>query len=194
MKSSLSAQGLNISIAFEHFRSSSASRADINSPGPAFGYPGSASIFLGQHILPRPALGFLGLAYLCPGRHIYVLADICGPKVDLAFPWLAYMFSGRNSHLRAGMQHIRPLLASINSFWAIPGQSRPADVAAKPIPAWAVALKPGLGSSHQSRCRLGRPAANAGWASVFSFPAGPGSRHRSSLGRPPCQLGWATVG
>jgi hypothetical protein len=156
MKSSSSARGLDISIASEHFRSSLASRADINSPGPAFGCPGSTSTFSGQHILPRAGTR-LPRASIFMSRPTYA-----GLRSTLAFPWPAYTFSGHNSCLRAGVQHIRPLLAGINIFWAVPGQSRPVDAVAGPIPAWAIALKPGLGGSHQSR-----------WVGLPQIPAGP---------------------
>jgi hypothetical protein len=72
------ARGLDISTASEHYRSSSASRADINSPGPAYGCPGSTSALPGQHIhpragtqLPRAGIYMSRPAYLCPGRHMW---------------------------------------------------------------------------------------------------------------------------
>jgi hypothetical protein len=76
MGSSSLAWGLDISIAFEHCMSSLASRADINSPGPAYDCPGSTSASPGRHSASS-------------GRHIYVSADICASGVDFGIPQAA---------------------------------------------------------------------------------------------------------
>jgi hypothetical protein len=116
---SSSVRGLDISTASEHLRSSSASRADINSPGPAFGRPGSTSTFLGRHILPQAGtrLPWAGLyvswpAYLCPGRHWWGQG-------------LLRLFPGRHVSFLAGFPALGPTYSNFGPFWPEHASSGP---------------------------------------------------------------------
>jgi hypothetical protein len=129
MGSSSSARGLDISIAFEHYRSSSASRADVNSPGPAYGCPGSASALPSRHILPRAGIQL-------------PLADIGGFRP-------AYKCSGQNTHFLAGIRRSLAGIRVCGPGWAIPSLPRPACEQARPIPA-APRLSPLLGRTPAS--------------------------------------------
>jgi hypothetical protein len=147
--------GLNISTASEHCRSSSASRADINSPRPAYGCPGSTSASpdrrstsSGQHILCP------GRHILCPGRHIYVPANICGARVDsgtslanICVFWLAFPFVGRHRQVLAfsgrdtkvlGRNHALPARpARVMSRLGCHRLSNPSWVGVPSNPSWA---------------------------------------------------------
>jgi hypothetical protein len=110
MGSSSSTRGLDISTASDHCRSSSASRADINLPGPAFGCPGSTSASPGRHSASS-------------GWHIYVPANICGARVDSGIPpagiyvfWPEYTSAGRHIAILAFLGRIKLVLGRIRPF------------------------------------------------------------------------------
>jgi hypothetical protein len=187
MGPSLFARGLDISIASKHFRSSSASRADINSPGPTFGCPGSTSTFLGRHILPWAGTRF-PRAGIGGSRPTYV-----GPGSTPALLGRHISLLGQNSRLQAGIYLFRPLLARTCGSWAGSGFSGAFS-----------AFLAGFGSPGLDwQSRLGRrPAPMIGRVRpVFPLPLGPSwaSVSSSSRLRPgsqavqPMDLGWAAA-
>jgi hypothetical protein len=156
MGSSSSAQRLDISIASEHCRSSSTSRADLNSPGPAYGCSGSTPASLGRHSA-------------FSGRHIYVPADICGAGSTPTFPRPAYMFSGRIIRQRSGIYQIWPSLAGIHVCWAGIAIFWPAWASISKIRRWPGHLRPGGLASASSRPAHPRlPAAAQPGGSAYS--------------------------
>jgi hypothetical protein len=195
MGSSSFARGLDISTAFEHCRSSSTSRADLNSPGPAYGCPGSTSASPGRHSISS-------------GRHIYAPASIfmsrpayVGPGSTPAFPRLAFMFSGWNIHLRASIWRFWPFLAGISSSWADLGHSRPALAVfwlrlgpCSGAPGAAILSAPASSSSPGwvlVRAALRLPAGFLQSLARLNFPVHHGSPW---LGRRAASPGWAGSG
>jgi hypothetical protein len=157
--------GLDISTASEHCRSSSASRADSNSPGPAFGRPGSTSTFLGRYILPRVGTR-LPRAGIFMSRPTYL-----GPGSTPALPRLTYIFSDRNICLRAEIYQFWHFLAGISQSRANLSLSRPALGAQGP--GWA-----------NTPARQQVPASST--PGGYWAPAGPWSLQRASV--PPVPL------
>jgi hypothetical protein len=149
--------GLDISITSKHFRSSSSSWADLNSPGPAFDCPGSTPAFPCRHSASS-------------GQHIYASADIfmsrptlVGPGSTTTLPGRHISFSGRYSRIRAGIS--QPALLWPELIGSGPALRIPSQLG-------LVELETGAGGSYPS-----------GWASFSSIPSGPSRFHRSSFAR-----------
>jgi hypothetical protein len=202
---SSSARGLDISIASEHCRSSSASRADIKLPGPAYGCPKSTSASPGRH---SASSGW----HICLPAGIYVSRPTyVGPGSTPTLLGRHISFSGQNIHLWADTYRFRPTLAGVFRIWAGTAKSRLAWASAvgarcragsfqpdglAPSSSWpAHPGLPSVASPGRSDLRSG-PLARAapaipadGWA-----PAGSLCRRRSRLGRSSSQLSWAAGG